>query len=56
MLSQEAIDDLKQDCTFEEIQRISESLDKIDEWKTLTQEEMTSFINNELFSKYKMYV
>lgn len=56
MLSQEVIEDLKQDCTFEEIQWISDSLDYINEGKTLTQEEMTLFINDELFSKYKMYV
>ena len=52
MLSKKAIEELKKSYSFEEIQRISNSLDKIESWKIFSKEEARAFIDNEIFSKY----
>ena len=52
MLSKEARDDLKMNCTFEEINRIESSLESIKSWKTFSKKEVKSMIDNEIFSKY----
>ncbi len=52
MLSKEAIDDLKNDYSFEEIQKINSSLWKIKLWKVIPKQQVRKFIDNELFSKY----
>ncbi len=56
MLSKEAIEDLKTDCSFEEIQRIEQGLKDIEEWNIYTQEQVDDYINNTLFAKYKAHV
>lgn len=56
MLSQEAIEDLKKDCTFEEIQQIQESLRHYEEtWISYSKEEAFEIVNNTVFSKYKIH-
>ncbi len=53
MLSQEAIEDLKTDCSFEEIQHIQDSLKHFEEtWEAYDLDEAFSMINKEIFSKY----
>lgn len=52
MLSIEAREDLQTDCSFEEIQRISQSLKKIKSWKVLSKEQVGNFIETQLFSQY----
>lgn len=52
MLSTEAREDLKTDCSFEEIQRISKSLEKIKSWKVLSKKQVDDFIETKLFSQY----
>lgn len=53
MLSQEAIEDLKTDCSFEEIQRIQESLKHFEEtWEAYDIDEAFAMVDKEVFSKY----
>ncbi len=53
MLSKEAIEDLKIDCSFEEIQRIQESLKHFeDTWEAYDMDEAFEMVNKEVFSKY----
>jgi len=52
MLSKEAREDLKKDCTFEEINRIESSINSINSWKTFSKKEVKEMIENEIFSKY----
>ncbi len=56
MLSKDAMEDLKKDYTFEEIQKISISLRKVREWKVLSKKQVKNFIDNDLFSKYSINV
>jgi len=57
MLSQEAIEDLKKDCSFEEIQHIQASLKHFEEtWISYSKEEAFEIVNKNVFSKYKSYV
>lgn len=56
MLSQEAIEDLKKDCTFEEIQRMQKSLKSIELWKIVSHKYVKNYIDNKLFAKYKVNV
>lgn len=52
MLSQEAIEDLKQDCTFEEIQEINNSLEHFEKtWIAYDIEEAFSIIKQNIFAK-----
>ncbi len=55
MLTQEIIEDLKKDCTFEEIQHIQQWLKDMEEGNVYTHEEVRDFIDNELFGKYKIH-
>lgn len=55
MLSQEAIEDLKTDCTFEEIQSIQAGLRDIENWDTVTHAQVRAYIDNEIFGKYKIH-
>ena len=55
MLNQEAIDDLKKDCSLAEIQRIIYSLEKFEEtWISYSLDEAFEMVNNKVFSKYKV--
>ncbi len=56
MLSTEARQDLKIDCSFEEIERISHSLEKIKSWKVLSKKQVDDFIETKLFAQYSAHV
>ena len=57
MLSQEAIEDLKTDCSFAEIQRIQESLKEFEEtWIAYDMDEAFEMVNKKVFSKYMAHV
>ena len=55
MLSKEAIDDLKIDCSFEQIQTIENSLISIEKWDIVSQKDVRNYIDNWLFAKYKVH-
>lgn len=46
MLSKEAIIDLQNDCSFEEIQRINNGISDINSWKIYSKQEARLMIDN----------
>lgn len=53
MLSKEAIDDLKTDCSFEEIQRINQSLERFEkDGIAYDLDEAFAMVEKQVFSKY----
>lgn len=56
MLSTEAIEDLKKDCSFEEIQRIIHSLKEFEETGICyDMDEAFDMVEKEVFSKYMVH-
>jgi len=55
MLSTEAIEDLKKDCSFEEIQKIQAALKSIEAWDVVSHKQVRAYIDNDLFGKYKLH-
>lgn len=56
MLTNEEVEAFKKAWySFEEIQRINESLKSIENWDVFTEEEAKDYINNQVFAKYKAY-
>lgn len=57
MLNSEEIDAFKKNWySFEEIKRIESSIKSIENWDVLSEEQLKSYIDNELFAKYKVSV
>ncbi|MDD4151268.1 MAG: hypothetical protein PHR68_01515 [Candidatus Gracilibacteria bacterium] len=53
MLSKEAIEDLKTDCSFEEIQRINQSLERFEkDGIAYDLDEAFAIVEKQVFSKY----
>ena len=56
MLSKEAIEDLKKDCSFEEIQRISQGISNLSWWKKFSKNQVKKLMEKEIYSKYLVNV
>lgn len=57
MLSKKALEYFKNNnYSFEQINRISESMESIEKWVFISENQMNSFVKNDLFSNYKVNV